>query len=355
MSNPSIRRLCLQAGAVLLASVWLVRIGHSQQSVGGVYSLGITDEASVGFVWNANSEPDVVGYRLYVGTVPGLYTGFVEVGNATQYRLTGLVRGMTYYFSLTAYNTAGLESGFADELSYQVPLLDDGGLLLVDNGYTNQPPYFEPLPDIVLEEGTTNYFVLLLGIHAGAAGERDTLTVTATSSSTNLVPTPRVNYVSPEPTALLTLNPVPRAVGTGTITATVQDDQAQNNNFSRTFSVTVEPVNSPPVISLIPPQQVSKNQPSAPIPFTVSDSESPPAALQVTVGSSNPEVLPTAGLILEGSDDSRMLIIDPTNGRTGISIVTLSVSDGTATSSVSFQLTIGDLAIEDIFDGTALL
>jgi len=45
------------------------------------------------------------------------------MGLATSFRLTDLIRGTTYYFGLTAYDTKGLESGFSAELVGTVPLL----------------------------------------------------------------------------------------------------------------------------------------------------------------------------------------------------------------------------------------
>jgi hypothetical protein len=129
MSNSLARRLCLQAG-VILASAWLVNTGYSQQSGGGISSLGITDDGTARFTWEANSEPDLAGYRLYVGTLPGLYSGYVDVGKVTAYELTELLRGMRYYFALTAYNTTGLESGFTPDLTWQVPLVASGGVVI---------------------------------------------------------------------------------------------------------------------------------------------------------------------------------------------------------------------------------
>jgi hypothetical protein len=45
----------------------------------------------------------------------------VDVGTSTLFTLTALVAGATYHFSVTAYNTARIESVPLSELSYQVP------------------------------------------------------------------------------------------------------------------------------------------------------------------------------------------------------------------------------------------
>ncbi len=62
---------------------------------------------------------DLGGYKIYYGTAPQTYTHVIDVGNVTQYTIT-LSQG-TYYFAVTAYNTAGAESEFSNEISTVVP------------------------------------------------------------------------------------------------------------------------------------------------------------------------------------------------------------------------------------------
>lgn len=73
--------------------------------------------------WNAvraNSDgttlTDLAGYRLYVGTAPGVYAAPVVLGNVTSHRLQGLAAG-TYYFAVSAFDTAGNESLLSAEVS----------------------------------------------------------------------------------------------------------------------------------------------------------------------------------------------------------------------------------------------
>src|SRR6202008_4167845 len=98
----------------------------------------------------------------------------------------------------------------------------------------------------------------LTGISSGVVTENQPLTVTAVSSNPSLVPNPSVNYNSPQTTGSLTFTPVPTANGTATITVTVNDGQSQNNIVSRTFTVTVNPVNDLPTISSIADQSISQ-------------------------------------------------------------------------------------------------
>jgi hypothetical protein len=67
--------------------------------------------------WDPNTESDLMGYKLYVGTSSGVYGAPIDVGNFTDYEVKNLEPGRTYYFSVTAYDLSGNESGFADEIT----------------------------------------------------------------------------------------------------------------------------------------------------------------------------------------------------------------------------------------------
>jgi len=71
---------------------------------------------SVDLAWDANTEPDLAGYKIYYGTASGVYGTPIDVGNVTAYTLTGLTEGVTYYLAATAYDTDANESDFSQEL-----------------------------------------------------------------------------------------------------------------------------------------------------------------------------------------------------------------------------------------------
>ncbi len=66
--------------------------------------------------WNPNADSDLGGYKVYYRTESGSYGTPVTVGNSTTYTVTGLGFG-TYYFAVTAFNTAGIESAMSSEVS----------------------------------------------------------------------------------------------------------------------------------------------------------------------------------------------------------------------------------------------
>ena len=66
--------------------------------------------------WAPNSEADLAGYKLYIGTASGVYSRIVDVGNVTSYTIA-LAKGVTYFFAVTAYDKSGNESTPSAEIS----------------------------------------------------------------------------------------------------------------------------------------------------------------------------------------------------------------------------------------------
>lgn len=86
-------------------------------SLGGVIALA-QSALGASFGWDASSDPNVAGYRLYYGSSSGSYTQSVDVGKATQATLSTLTAGNTYFAAVTAYSTAALESPKSTEVSF---------------------------------------------------------------------------------------------------------------------------------------------------------------------------------------------------------------------------------------------
>ena len=60
----------------------------------------------------------VSGYRVYYGTSSRNYSQSLGGGifvSTTNYTVSGLTVGQTYYFAVTAIDSAGVESGYSTE------------------------------------------------------------------------------------------------------------------------------------------------------------------------------------------------------------------------------------------------
>lgn len=91
-------------------------------AIGIMVVSGCLFAAQIQVTWNPNTEPDLAGYRLYVGEVSGQYGEPIDLGNVTGHVMEITPQyGATYYFALTAYDTSGNESGYSDEAICFVP------------------------------------------------------------------------------------------------------------------------------------------------------------------------------------------------------------------------------------------
>jgi PKD repeat protein len=80
-----------------------------------------TYAGQVSLAWDPSSSSNLAGYRLYYGQASQTYTSHIDVGLQTSYTITGLTDGQTYYFAATAYDLAGIESTFSNEVSTTLP------------------------------------------------------------------------------------------------------------------------------------------------------------------------------------------------------------------------------------------
>jgi subtilisin-like proprotein convertase family protein len=129
--------------------------------------------------------------------------------------------------------------------------------------------------------------------------------------------------------------------GKTTVTVTAKD----NNDFTVVFkyNVTVTFKNHSPTISFILRQVTRAGTPIGPVAFTVHDvdisqANGAPEVLTVSAVSDNQKLLPDSNILLGGSGDDRTFTLFPLGTNTGTANLTFSVSDGTATTTESFQL-----------------
>src|SRR4051812_556877 len=62
----------------------------------------IASAASLTASWNANTEPDLAGYKLSYGIQSGTYTTVIDVGSVTTWAMTNLLPSTRYYFVVQA-------------------------------------------------------------------------------------------------------------------------------------------------------------------------------------------------------------------------------------------------------------
>lgn len=101
-----------------------------------VFSVGMAQAASnITFEWDANSESDLAGYRLYQSQTSGNYISVpvMTIPAGTETAVLSDIPDGTYFWVLTAYDVAGNESGYSNEVTASldsVPPVPPEGLLI---------------------------------------------------------------------------------------------------------------------------------------------------------------------------------------------------------------------------------
>lgn len=189
------------------------------------------------------------------------------------------------------------------------------------------------------------------------------LTLTGGSSNLLLVPVANIVFGGSGANRTVTVTPAAGRSGTATITVTVSDG---TQSASDTFVLTVSEVNDNPTISTIDDLTIDEDDSTGPINFTVGDAETAAASLTLSATSSNPTLVPVANIVFGGSGANRNVTVTPAANENGDSDLTITVSDGTQTTSETFRLTVtaepdapaivGSVVspINDDYDGTGV-
>ena len=187
------------------------------------------------------------------------------------------------------------------------------------------------------------------GPHTFTIGDVETaaasLTVTAASSNTTLVPVASIVFGGSGSSRTVTITPASNQTGAATITLTVSD--GNGGTAADSFVLTVTPVNAAPTISDVTDKTTNEDTATPALGFTVGDAETPAASLTVAGSSSNTTLVPVANIVFGGSGSSRTATITPALNQTGTATITLTVTDGSGGSaSDTFVLTV--TAVNDV-------
>ncbi|MCC7442953.1 MAG: cadherin-like domain-containing protein [Bdellovibrionales bacterium] len=213
-------------------------------------------------------------------------------------------------------------------------------------GAVNDSPTLSAIGDpaaIDEDSGSISGIAYTLGEGGGALEDSQSITVTATSSNTTLVPNGNitVNY-TPEGAAdadlaggTLDVTPASHQNGTTTITVTATDDGTGNLTAQRSFTATVNALNDAPTIADIANQTTDEDTDLSGLAFTVDEGGAPDEdaqALTVTAVSSNQGLIPDANITVNYTPDAAA---DATGGTLDLELV--ANASGTATITVTVQ------------------
>src|SRR5205809_1092103 len=181
----------------------------------------------------------------------------------------------------------------------------------------NDPPTISSVPDQSMYEATpTAAIPYSIGDLDRTAGS---LTVTGHSSNQGLVPDGNILFGGSGPNRTLIL--VPAANQSGTATVKIGRAACRERAESRSFLLTVNPVNDPPTISSVPDQSMYEATPTAAIPYSIGDLDRTAGSLTVTGHSSNQGLVPDGNILFGGSGPNRTLILVPAANQSGTATV----------------------------------
>jgi len=223
----------------------------------------------------------------------------------------------------------------------------------------NDPPTLNALSDMTVNEDSGSATVNLTGLTPDPSDGAQTLSVLATSSNPALIPNPSVTYTSPNSSGTLTFTPLTNANGTATITVTVQDDggtmHGGQDTFSRTFVVTVNPVNDPPTLNPLSNLLLDVNAGLQTVPLS-GITFGPANENQintVSAVSSNPALIPDPAVSYTSPNSGGTLTFSSVSDATGEATITVNVQDDGGTlnggqNNVSQQFTVTVVPVADL-------
>ena len=179
----------------------------------------------------------------------------------------------------------------------------------------------------------TSDTVTLINSNTEVDGDSVELTITeqpdhgtlTMSGGTAVIYTPDANYT-----------------GTDSFTYAIADQTAQELSASGAVSLTIEPVNDPPVISNLVYLQTTAEDTPKDVPLTVSDADNNMTGSgSYSFTSSNTGLVPLAGITIRHDAGNNMIVtVNPAENQYGVTIITVTANDGTATATGSFRLAV---------------
>ncbi len=206
--------------------------------------------------------------------------------------------------------------------------------LLTVNPVNDAPTLTGVAEQTIAEDGATAALSFTVGdVETSALS----LAMIGGSSNPALVPTNNIVLGGSGSSRTVVVTPAPDANGTAIIFLTVGDG---TNTTTTSFSLIVNPVNDAPALAGVPAQSIDEDGTTGPLNVTVSDVETLAGNLTLSSVSSNPALVPTNNIVFGGGAGSRTVTLTPLANAYGTATITLTVKDGTNSTSTNFVLSV---------------
>lgn len=229
---------------------------------------------------------------------------------------------------------------------------------------TNDPPDFDDLDPVTIQEDSGEKVVTVMNITPGVGEEESqTVTISATSSNTAVIPDPVVNYTAATGQATLTFQPQANRFGDVVMTVTAQDSGGEIT--TKDFTVTVENINDAPTLDVINPVTVDEDAPLQIITLTglsAGPFEDERQQVTVTHTTNKPELFTTLTVDYVAPGNTATVNFQPAPNVSGTATVTITLEDNgsaalphQAKTSQSFTITITPVNDAPVITGQAPL
>ncbi|HVY70035.1 MAG TPA: tandem-95 repeat protein [Verrucomicrobiae bacterium] len=277
---------------------------------------------TIGDVDNTAADLTLSATSTVTGVVP--VSGIVFGGTGTNRTVT--INSSASHFGNTTITLNVSDGQLTTSTSFQVAVQ-----------FVNQLPEITSIADQVIPEDGASAPLSF------AVADLETpdaqLTVTAKSSDQTLIPDANIVVSGSGFDRKVTVAPATNQFGSANITLSVAD--TDGGVTASSFTVTVQSVNDLPTISAVDNVTATAGTTNAPVAFTVGDVETPADQIVVTAASSNPALIPVAGVVLAGSGANRTVAVIPAAELTGSAEVTLIATDAdNGSASRSFSVTV---------------
>jgi len=215
----------------------------------------------------------------------------------------------------------------------------------------NDPPAFTKGPDIIIPEDNDNcqYERWAKFVNPGAHNETNQqISFTLETDSPELFS--QLPQISSE--GDLSFEPYPNAYGIAVCQIYLKDNgDGHNKSPTESFLIQILAENDAPTITQVPDQEILEDQ-TLSIDLVINDVDHPVSQLSLTVTSSNTALISDDSILISGSGNSQVLEIVPSTNQSGVSTITMTLSDGLVNQIHAFTLTV--LPVNDLPEITSV-
>ncbi len=261
---------------------------------------GSATAAGVNLIWDPSPDATAIGYVVYYGPVGSTSPSRSDVGNTTNAPVNSLQSGLTYFFYVTAYDSARNESDPSNVINYTVPTSTN----------VNTAPGLGTIANQTVPATSNLAFT-------ATASDVDVPAQTLTFSLDAGAPTGA--SINPS-TGRFSWTPTRSQTGTFSVTVRVTDNGSPALSATRTVSITVTaPPNSAPTLGTLANQGITATS-NLTFTATAADVDVPAQTLAFSLDVGTP-----AGASINPS--SGVFSWTPTRSQTGTFSVTVRVTD----------------------------